>query len=154
MLQFGGLGEKTGSRVFNRSTQMKRQTGSAIKPLAVLLPGLNEKLITNVTMFNDEPKTFVNYNGDIWNPTDYDDSYRGLITMRQATESSQNIPFVEAMELITAKISIDYLKELGITSLTDKDVNLSLSLGGLEQGISPLELAGGYYTIANNRKIC
>ena len=65
----GGLGEKTGSRVFNRSTQMKRQTGSAIKPLAILLPGLNEKLITNATMFNDEPKTYINYNGDVWNPT-------------------------------------------------------------------------------------
>ena len=147
----GGLGEKTSSRIFNRSTQMRRQTGSAIKPLAVLLPGINEKLITNASIFNDEPKTYVNYNGDVWNPTDYDDTYRGKITLRQATESSQNIPFVDAIQLITAKISIDYLNKLGITSLTDKDINLSLALGGLEQGISPLELAGAYNAIANNR---
>ncbi len=147
----GGLGEKTSSRVFNRSTQMKRQTGSSIKPLAVLLPALNEKIVTNASIFDDVPTTFTNYNGDIWNPTNYDEIYKGPITLREATESSQNIPFVKVMELIGADVSIKYLKEMGISSLTEKDVNLSLALGGLDQGISPMELAGGYTTIANNR---
>ena len=51
---------------------------------------------------------------------------------------------------LTPEVSIKYLKKMGITTLNDKDENLSLSLGGLDQGISPLEFAGAYSTIAND----
>lgn len=131
---------------------MKRQTGSAMKPLAVLLPAISKKIVTNVTVFADEPTTFIDYNGETYAPTDYDD-YKGSITLRQAVESSQNIPFVKIMEELTPQVSIKYLKKMGITTLNDNDVNLALSLGGLDEGISPLEFAGGYATIANDRYI-
>ena len=39
---------------------------------------------------------------------------------------------------------------MGITSLTKRDDNLNLALGGLDKGISPLEMAGAYSTIAND----
>ncbi len=39
----GGLGEKTTSRSFNRATQSIRQTGSAIKPIALLAPAIDKK---------------------------------------------------------------------------------------------------------------
>ena len=146
----GGLGEKTSSRGFNRATQMKRQTGSAMKPIAVLAPAINEKLVTNVTVFADEPTTFTDYNGESYSPIDYYDKYRGSITLRQAVESSQNIPFVKLMQELTPQVSIKYLEKMGITSLNEKDENLSLALGGLDQGISPLEFAGAYSTIAND----
>ncbi len=128
---------------------MKRQTGSSMKPLAVLAPAISEKLITNVTVFADTPTTFTDYNGELYSPTNYD-GYKGSITLRQAVESSQNIPFVQIMENLTPQVSIKYLKKMGITTLNEKDVNLSLSLGGLDEGISPLEFAGGYGAIANN----
>ena len=146
----GGLGEKTSSRGFNRATQMKRQTGSSMKPIAVLAPAIEKRLITNVTVFADEPTTFIDYNGESYSPVDYD-NYKGSITLRQAVESSQNIPFVKIMEQLTPQVSIKYLKKMGITTLNDKDVNLSLSLGGLDEGISPLEFAGAYACIANDR---
>ncbi len=85
----------------------------------------------------------------IIHPGDYD-AYQGNITVRRAVESSQNIPFVKIMERLTPKASIKYLKNMGITTLTQKDESLPLSLGGLEKGISPLEMAGGYATIAND----
>lgn len=128
---------------------MKRQTGSSMKPLAVLAPAISEKLITNVTVFADTPTTFTDYNGELYSPTNYD-GYKGSITLRQAVESSQNIPFVQIMENLTPQVSIKYLKKMGITTLNEKDVNLSLSLGGLDEGISPLEFAGGYGAIAND----
>ena len=146
----GGLGEKTSSRGFNRATQMKRQTGSAMKPIDVLAPEINEKLVTNVTVFVDEPTTFTDYNGEAYSPIDYYDKYRGSITLRQAVESSQNIPFVKLMQELTPQVSIKYLEKMGITSLNEKDENLSLALGGLDQGISPIEFAGAYSTIAND----
>ena len=145
----GGLGEKTKSRGFNRATQMKRQTGSSMKPIAVLAPAIDKKIVTNVTVFADEPTTFIDYNGESYSPIDYD-NYKGSITLRQAVESSQNIPFVKLMEQLTPQVSIKYLEKMGITTLNEKDVNLALSLGGLDLGISPLEFAGAYSTIAND----
>ena len=141
----GGLGEKDTARGLNRATQSTRQTGSSIKPLAVLAPGIDKKKFTAATIYTDEETTFEgNYS-----PVNYD-GYLGKITVRRAVESSQNIPFVEMMEQIGVKTSISYLKDMGITSLTEKDESLSLALGGLDKGITPLEMAAAYATIAND----
>ena len=141
----GGLGEKTTSRGLNRATQSIRQTGSAIKPMAILGPALEKKIITNATIFDDTEKIFK----DGYKPKNYD-GYLGKITVRRAVESSQNIPFVEIMEKLKPENSIKYLEKMGITTLTEKDKNLALALGGLEKGISPLEMAAAYATIAND----
>ena len=141
----GGLGEKDTARGLNRAIQSTRQTGSSIKPLAVLAPGIDKKKFTAATIYADEETTFAgNYK-----PVNYD-GYLGDITVRRAVESSQNIPFVEMMEQIGVKTSISYLKDMGITSLTEKDESLSLALGGLDKGITPLEMAAAYATIAND----
>lgn len=145
----GGLGKKTTSRGFNRATQGLRQTGSSGKPLAVLLPGIEYNIFNASTKYVDEPTTFDDGTEEGYSPTDYN-KYRGEITVRQAVESSQNIPFVKMMEQITPKKSIEFMKKLGITTLTEKDDNLNLALGGLDKGISPLEMAAAYCTIAND----
>ena len=144
----GGIGEKT-ARGFNRATQALRQTGSAGKPIAVLAPAIDKQIITASTIYVDEATTFDDGTQEGYSPTDYND-YRGAITVRQAVESSQNIPFVKIMEQLTPKESINYMKKLGITTLTQKDDNLNLALGGLDKGISPLEMAAAYSTIAND----
>ncbi len=145
----GGLGKKTVARGLNRATQSKRQTGSSGKPIAVLLPGIENKIFTVSTRYLDEATTFDDGTEEGYSPTDYN-KYRGDISVRQAVESSQNIPFVKMMEQITPKTSINFMESLGITSLTENDDNLNLALGGLEKGISPLEMAGAYATIAND----
>lgn len=145
----GGLGEKTTARGFNRATQAFRQTGSSGKPLAVLLPGIENNIFNASTKYVDEATTFDDGTEEGYSPTDYN-KYRGEITVRQAVESSQNIPFVKMMEQITPKTSIEFMKKLGITTLTEKDDNLNLALGGLDKGISPLEMAAAYSTIAND----
>ncbi len=146
---FGGLGKKTTSRGFNRATQAKRQTGSAIKPIAILAPCIEEKIITAATVLDDSKTTFDDGSDEGYSPVDYG-SYLGNITVRRAVESSQNIPFVYMMELLTPKKSLSYLKKMGVTTLTDNDENLSLALGGLSQGMTPLETAAAYATIAND----
>lgn len=145
----GGLGEKTEVRSLNRATQTARQTGSAIKPIAILGPALQEKIITPVTTYDDSPTSFNIGKSEPYSPIDYD-PYLGTITVRRAVESSQNIPFVKMMEQLTPSKSIKYMKKMGITTLTDKDNNLPLALGGLEKGMTPLETAAAYATIANN----
>lgn len=141
----GGLGKKTESRTFNRATQSVRQTGSAIKPIAVLAPAIDKKIITASTIFDDTEQDFENG----YHPEDYSKPL-GKVTVRRAVESSQNIPFVEIMEQLKPKTSIKYLEKMGVTTLTEKDNGLPLSLGGLEKGISPLQMAGAYSTIAND----
>lgn len=143
----GGLGEKTEARGFNRATQTVRQTGSAIKPIAVLVPGIAKREFTASTVFDDTEKDFENG----YHPGDYLKSL-GNITVRRAVESSQNIPFVEMMEKIKPKNSMKYMKKMGVTTLTKKDEGLPLALGGLDKGISPLQMAGAYATIANDGK--
>ena len=145
----GGLGNKTISRGFNRATQAIRQTGSASKPLAVLVPAISKRIITPSTIIDDTLTTFENGTKDGYSPINYN-NYLGNITVRKAVETSQNIPFVKIMEKITPKTSIKYMKKMGITTLTKKDNNLNLALGGLDKGISPLEMASAYATIANN----
>ena len=119
----GGLGKKTTARSLNRATQSIRQTGSAIKPIAVLAPAINKKIITASSVFDDTPRDF----GNGYQPTDYSNSL-GKITVRRAVESSQNVPFVEIMQKLKPSNSIRYLEKMGITTLTKKDNGLPLSL--------------------------
>ena len=141
----GGLGEKTEVRPLNRATQSVRQTGSSIKPLSVLIPAIDKKIITAASIYDDSEKDFANG----YHPTDYNKPL-GEITVRRSVESSQNIPFVEIMQQLKPSNSIDYLKKMGISSLTKEDETLVLALGGLQRGISPLEMAAGYAMIAND----
>lgn len=142
----GGLGEKKGAG-WNRATQMKKQTGSSIKPLADVAPALEEKVITAATVYNDVKTDF----GGGYTPKNDGDKYRGPINIRQFIETSQNIPALKIMRELTPKKSIEYLEKMGITSLDEKeDEILSLAIGGMTDGISPLEMASAYGTIAND----
>ncbi len=142
----GGLGEKIESRGLNRATQSIRQTGSSMKPLADIVPGLQEGIITASTVYNDSPTEFENGK---YKPKDYNKP-RGLVNVRSFIATSQNIPAVKIMAELTPKKSIEYLKKMGITTIDEeKDAGLSLSIGGLTNGISTLEMAGAYASIAN-----
>ena len=144
----GGLGEKTASRGLNRATQSPRQTGSSIKPIADVLPALQEGIITASTRYLDVQTKFDNGK---FEPKNDHNSYLGNISIRTAIAKSHNVPFVKIMAELTNEVSRDYLKKMGITSLNDEsDVGLALAIGGLYRGISPLEMAGAYATIAND----
>ena len=142
----GGLGEKTASRGLNRATQSPRQTGSSIKPLTSLVPGINEGVITAATIYNDCATEFPgNYN-----PKDYN-AFKGLVTIRSATMTSQNIPFIKVVSELTPDKSKEYLKKMGVTTLDEeRDGLASLAIGGFTNGITTLEMAAAYETIENN----
>lgn len=143
----GGLGEKTESRGLNRATQSKRQTGSSMKPIADLVPGIQEGLINPATMYEDYKTEFPTYNKP---PKDYDGFDNRSMSLREATMRSKNIPFIKVMAEVTNATSRSYLQKMGVTSLTDRDTGLSMAIGGLDEGISPLEMAGAYATISND----
>ena len=145
----GQLGEKTTSRGLNRALS-QRQTGSAFKPLADVIPGIEEGIITPATLYAD---MYTIFGGD-YDPQNYNsfspisNPYRSI---RSALTTSQNIPFIKVMaELGTGK-SLEYLRKMGFSTLDDEgDSTLPLAIGGLYNGVSPLEMAAAYAMIAND----
>ena len=113
----GQLGEKTTSRGLNRINSL-RQTGSSIKPLADILPGVEEGIVTPATIYADLETTF----GKDYAPQNYN-SFTGLRTVRTAVTTSQNIPFVKIMAELTPKKSIEYMQKMGISSLVTSKQN-------------------------------
>jgi penicillin-binding protein 1A len=150
----GGIGKKTVSRGFNMATQAKRQPGSAIKPLAVYAPAIEYNIITPATIINDAKIKI----GD-WEPKNSGGGYKGRLTARRYLELSQNIPAVKVMQELTVDKSFDFMtKNLGFTTMvagetrngklvTDK--SLSMSLGGLTDGVTVKEMTAGYATFVN-----
>lgn len=139
----GALGEKTAWGV-NRMVESGSQPGSSIKPLAVIAPSLQEGLITAASVAEDNPITFGS-----WSPkNDRQDGYYGLMNIRWILRVSRNLPEVRMMAKLTPEKSMEYLKSMGISTLAG-DEGLSIALGGLTNGVSPLEMAGAYATIAN-----
>lgn len=130
----------------NRSTDSVRQTGSSMKPLADIVPGLQEKVITPATIYDDTKTDF----GGGYIPGNSGNSYLGLINIRNCIKVSHNIPMLKVMTELTPKKSVEYLKKMGITTLTEKDENIAIAIGGLNRGISTLEMAGAYSSIAND----
>lgn len=145
----GQLGEKTTSRGLNRALS-QRQTGSAFKPLADVIPGIEEGIITPATIYADLYTVFgggydpQNYNGF----SSVDNPYRSV---RSALTTSQNIPFIKVLAELGTQKSLEYLRKMGFTTLDDKgDSTLPLAIGGLYKGVSPLEMAAAYAMIAND----
>lgn len=126
-------------RSFNRCTAAYRQPGSTIKPLAVYGPALEWYGYTTATPVLDEPVEYAGYR-----PTNYSGTSRGLVRVREALADSINIPAVRIYHDIGPRNGADFLETVGI-HLADADRNsLSVALGGIQQGISPLQLAEAY----------
>ena len=142
----GGLGEKSGSG-WNRATQMKKQTGSSIKMIADVVPGLEEGIITPSTRYMDEKTDF----GNNYIPKNDDKYDNKSMDIREFIRRSKNIPAVKIMKELTPKKSLEYLQKMGLSSLDEKDDEvLALAIGGMTHGASPLEMASAYGTIAND----
>ncbi len=135
--------EYTVLRGFNRATQLKRQPGSAIKPLAVYAPALEYYGYTTASVLKDEPTDFGGYK-----PRNSGDAYYGNVTIRTALQDSLNVSTVSLLQQIGVEAARNYLTKTGIP-LDRRDSNLSLALGSLTYGVSPVHLAAAYAPFAN-----
>ncbi len=146
----GGAGEKTTQRGLNRATMSARQPGSTIKPLAIYAPGIDTGKFSAATTFDDVPVTY-KYSTTTWTPKNSYSKFRGLTSVRKAVEISSNIIAAKAFQEVGATTSMNYLKNFGISTITPGDAYpAALALGGLTKGITPLEHAAAFGTIANS----
>lgn len=146
----GGRGDKLGNRTFNRATQAKRQPGSTFKILAAYAPGIDTGTLSPGTIIDDAPLTIPLSGGNSYTPQNWYRGYRGPSTVRQGIIDSMNIVAVKALQMIGLDTAYDYLLRFGFTTLTEQDKVYSLSLGGVTDGVTPLELTAAYGAIANN----
>lgn len=128
---------------FNRAIQAKRNAGSAIKP--IIYAAALEKGMTPATVIEDAEVEYPDGAGGTWKPKNYDNTYRGPVTMREALTYSINMVSIKILEQIGAPYAVEFARKLGITSKMDP--NLALALGAAS--VSPLELTSAYAVFAN-----
>ncbi|MCA0993058.1 transglycosylase domain-containing protein [Pseudalkalibacillus hwajinpoensis] len=120
---------------FNHVTA-KRQPGSALKPLAVYAPALEKKEYSPYTLLKDEK---IDYDG--YSPSNYNNQYKGKLSLYDAVRVSANAPAVWLLNEIGIPYSKSYLEKSGL-SIEDSD--LKIALGGIDKGVSPFEMMAAY----------
>ena len=139
------------ARPFNLATNGHRQPGSAIKPF-ILARALADGVDPNST-WASQPKVFpVPGSGgkEKFPVSNYDDSYLGSASLWSATATSDNSVFAELGLKEGTKRIARLARRMGIR--TKMSTNPSMTLGGLKEGVTPLEMAYAYSTIANHGK--
>lgn len=134
---------------FNIATA-KRQPGSSFKPF--VYAAAFEKGYRPETILWDAPTEFsatCSSGGNCYMPGNYDEKFRGPISLRNALAQSINVPAVKLLYLVGIKDAISTARSLGIESLSDPDrYGLTLVLGGGE--VSLVELVSAYGGFANS----
>lgn len=135
----GGRGDDS----FNRAVLAERQPGSAFKPF-VYLAAIQDGMTPGTVM--DDKK--IEFNG--WSPKNYEGTYSGQMTLRYALQHSVNTIAVQLADAVGMRKVLNLASSLGITTLDDsKDNNLAAALGGLTNGVKPIDMAVAYGTLAN-----
>ena len=131
-------------RGLNRATQIMRQPGSAFKPVSTYAAAIDVYNLVPTSTAEDTPRVFAGG----YEPGNAGGGTYGTVTLREALSRSLNIATVDLADLIGIQTVRTYAQRFGL-SLSVQDMNLSLSLGFLTDGVSPLALTGAYCTLAN-----
>jgi len=130
---------------FNLAAQGKRQPGSTFKTFT-LATAINEGIDPNTTYYESKPLSIDDPVYGHWDVSTYSDSYSGTISVAEATQQSDNSVFAQlALDVGPDKVA-EMAKALGVK--TKLDGYPAETLGGLTIGVSPLEMAGAYATLA------
>lgn len=137
----GGIGQYSKNQ-FNRALN-PHTAGSAFKPF-VYLAALIKGTLTADSVVNDSPIAISTPNGRAYTPQNYDNRFKGLMTVRDAIAQSRNVPAVQVAQQCGVERVIETAHLAGIS--TPMEPYPSLALGTC--AISPIEMATAYGTIA------
>jgi penicillin-binding protein 1A len=139
-------GDDYESSPFNLATQGQRQPGSAIKPF-ILARAISDGISPGSVWASHKLEIRVpNSGGEIFTVNNYEDSYSGSTTLASATTFSDNSVYAQVGLDVGTKRVARLAKRMGIR--TPVSTNYAMTLGGLKQGVTPLDMAHAYETFA------
>lgn len=133
---------------FNLATQGKRQPGSTFKPF-VLAEAINQG-ISPKSRYVSQPLRIPMPADSIepyYEVANYEGVYRGPITLEEATKQSDNSVYIQLAQDLGIENVVEMARKLGVES--DLEPLLPTAIGGLGEGVTPLEMASVYSTFAN-----
>ncbi|MFC5467658.1 PBP1A family penicillin-binding protein [Cohnella suwonensis] len=128
----------------------KRQPGSSFKPIIDYGPAIETGDFFPWSIVQDVKQCFGN--GTYCPSNSNKVPYLGPIPMRQAIKESRNVSAVWLLNEIGITKGLNFAQKLGI-KLDKADRNLSVGLGGLTYGVTPLEMVRAYGAFANGGKL-
>ncbi|MDQ3410353.1 MAG: transglycosylase domain-containing protein [Actinomycetota bacterium] len=129
---------------FNLAVRGRRQPGSAFKPF-VLAAALEDGIAPGSTWSSRE-KSLELPGGGLFEVENYEGSYAGVTTLAGATTTSDNSVYAEVGLAVGPDKVADLAEEMGIR--TEVSENAANALGGLEDGVTVLDMAHAYQTLA------
>lgn len=136
-------GRDYGRSQFNRAVLARRQPGSAFKPVVALAALQRGGEFTLASTIADEPLS-VRTPAGLWQPANYDERFRGTVTLRDALERSLNVPMARVGLAVGPERIVETAKRLGIGG--PLPAVPSLALGTSE--VTPLELTRAFAVFA------
>ncbi|RTE85639.1 MULTISPECIES: penicillin-binding protein 1B [Gammaproteobacteria] len=133
---------------FNRALNAQRAIGSLVKPWVYALAFENEAEFNLITPVQDTPIELVNERGDLWQPQNYDETFRGEITLLEAFIDSRNAPVVR----VGMEIGADQVRRRLVNAGAPASIHSypSLMLGTIE--MSPFQISQLYVPLLNEGK--
>ncbi len=139
----GGVVAFAGKSDYIMKSEFNRQPGSAIKPILVFAPALENGAISPSTQILDDK---INIDG--YSPHNVGGGHAGYVSVRESVSKSLNIPSVKIMQKIGIDNAKEFAKNSGI-NFDKKDKGYAIALGGFTEGISLKSLTNSYLPFAN-----
>lgn len=142
-----GRKENNDALTWNFATRETRQPGSTAKPIFAYGPAMEYDNYSTYSLFMDEKWSY----SDGTSVSNWDNSYSGLMTLREALAQSRNIPAIKAFQQVNKNVGndkiVEFAENLGI------DIGgvayESYAIGGLSNGVTTSQMAGAYAAFAN-----
>jgi penicillin-binding protein 1A len=131
---------------FNLATQAHRQAGSSFKPF-VYAEAIEQGISPETKYVSEHLEVDIGPYERPYVVDNYDFIERGPITLKRAVEDSDNTVFVQLALDLGLKNVVEKAHEMGITS--EVEAYPSTAIGGLGEGVTPLEMASAYSTLPN-----
>jgi penicillin-binding protein 1A len=135
---------------FNLATQGQRQPGSAIKPF-ILAEALRQGISPNSVWASHKLEIDVPRSKEVFTVNNYENAYAGITTLARATTFSDNSVFAQVGIKVGTKKIARLAERMGIR--TPVSTNYAMTLGGLKQGVTPLDMAHAYQTLASRGEL-